>query len=474
MAKRSKKSRKSSRQLKRGTNRGKKEEINFEEIIERDEGESPLRKGILIIGEGPTEAAYFLGLCKVNNVEERLSVTVLPKHNSLNNNKGHKGSSVKGLLYMAMEKQKKSKVPYDEIWIVTDNDEENAYKLDWSLDKLKTVVSEDIYNQLISFRIRKMNVRKEEEDKGKHQRILYFLNRKDYYDALNQDINGITDEIINIIIENTSKKNDLELLFNQNIHSWFYDENGNFKTLNDKGEEKFEEDIFDENCFDYIKIAYTSISFEHWLLLHFERNNHPFYNSREIIKYFDEQGYFIKDDLKFKKGWAMYENRDNAIFKDFFKKGTDAINNNIWLNSWQINQTEKIIYEYNPYSTMFSLAHNLLENDKLLNTTFVPLNQKISIENYELKAFIEDENIIIELTYKSSQSKLVRQIYPLFEVKDINGNIINKPKESTSEIIRTNDVIILHLEIQEGNFELPYFIYFYSDYGETIIWSYIE
>ncbi|MEY4906218.1 MAG: hypothetical protein RLZZ292_4033 [Bacteroidota bacterium] len=274
----------------------------------------------LIVCEGPTEAAYFEGLCRAFDVRANFSVEVLPQENELD---GYKGSSVKGLLALATQKNKISK--YDETWIVTDNDEGNAYKLDNpSLFKIEKCVSNAIYERLASFQIREMNVRQKERNKGEHLRIRYFLCRADYENFLKAYILEPSEHhFLDVIIENTTKHTDFTDLYKSNHN-----------------------------------VAYSCIAFEYWLLLHFEANTTAFYNSREIIQYFDEKNYF---DKSFEKGWYLYKNENQLKLKPFFQNAQNAIRNNERLNQKQLDDGKQF-YEVNPYSDVFKLVKLLLNN----------------------------------------------------------------------------------------------------------------
>ncbi len=373
--------------------------------------EIPLPKAFLIVCEGPTEAAYFEGLCKQFDLRSKFEIEILPQKETAlppeDEFDKYMGSSVKGLLYMAMKEQKVSRVRYDEVWIVTDNDEGNAYKLDQkSLSRIEQVVSQQVIDVLQDNKV-PMLVR-EKEKKKKGERIRYFLSRQEYETFLQSVLTPCDyTDYANGIINNTTKCNDFTQLYSNDAKALFYDNTGKFVTTN-KGEVKFSEKNFDENWQKYIKVAYTCISFEHWLLLHFERCKLPFYNSECIIKYFDERDYF---DGKFKKGWYLYSNIANNHVKAFFQQVHQAFLNNIWLNTQM--QTEiasgKMFYEVNPYSDVFQLTNSLLQvtiaypniplhfrdlnnfcatpKEDTISVSFV-FNRKKTVLNRELTSFV--------------------------------------------------------------------------------------
>lgn len=143
-----------------------KQKVSVNIGVTRMGEEIPFKKSFLIVCEGPTEAAYFEGLCATFDIRANFQIEILPQKGELD---GYKGSSIKGLLYVAMEKQKKQAIPFDEVWLVTDNDEGNAYKLsDNSLERIKNVVPTNIYEKLKAHQIQEMNVREIEKEKNEH------------------------------------------------------------------------------------------------------------------------------------------------------------------------------------------------------------------------------------------------------------------------------------------------------------------
>jgi RloB-like protein len=164
---------------------------------------------------------------------------------------------------------------------------------------------------------------------------------------------------INAIIAETTKKDDFEKLYdNTNLKAFFYDNNGNFVAKNQAGEIKYDSQYFDKRWREYIQVGFSSISFEQWVLLHFELNTSAFYNSREIIHYFDLKGYF---NQHFQKGWFLYEKRGLPIIKEFLSTVKEAIKNAKTINKLNISQKH---YETNPYSDVYRLIYALYHPSK--------------------------------------------------------------------------------------------------------------
>lgn len=441
--------------------------------------DNDFNKRILIVCEGPTEYSYFEGLCNVFNIRKKnnFNIVVLPE----NNNQPYKGSSVKGLLYEAMKyKYKHNYQDSDEVWIVTDNDEENSFKLDAnSLFKIKPNINSEIYERLEKLQIFQMDVRNSEEEKGENKRIRYFLNKLDYESFLLQNV-LLTDAeqiFLDSIIENTNKSNDFELLYDGDCRAFFYDKDENFLSKNSSEEEVFEEKYFDKNWRKY-KVAYTSIAFEHWLLLHFEKNNHGFYNSREIIKFFDDKGYF---DLEFNKnqpngfikGFHLYRllKGENSQIKSFFNLVNQAIFNNLLLNNEmqsKIDENSKF-YELNPFSNVFVLT-NLLLNNNNVKQAFVNIETTtISFEN--LLVQFDQNKIKISFNFIGKNSMLKTEIETLFSLVDFNNCKIPVELDIVCEtIIRKNDNVVIEMVLNQA--DKPYFLFFNNNLTskEAIVW----
>jgi RloB-like protein len=153
-----------------------KQKLDINQNYRKAEGK-PLLKSMLLICEGPTEAAYFEGICDILGFRKDIEITILPEKSEKEeaNHSGYEGSSLKGLLYMAMKTQKTAKAPYDEVWIITDNDEGNAYKLDTnSLDKIKNHVPTSIFEKLKNAQIQTMNVRQKDIEKERINELYTF------------------------------------------------------------------------------------------------------------------------------------------------------------------------------------------------------------------------------------------------------------------------------------------------------------
>lgn len=95
-----------------------------------------------------------------------------------------------------------------------------------------------------------------------------------------------------------------------------------------------------------IKVAFSNVCFEYWILLHFEKCTKPFHKCDEVIKYIRDN--HDKDYLK-----------KNNHFERLQDKIETAISNNKWLieTHWKFEiQNGKPIYEINPYTDVYYLV----------------------------------------------------------------------------------------------------------------------
>jgi hypothetical protein len=103
-----------------------------------------------------------------------------------------------------------------------------------------------------------------------------------------------------------------------------------------------------------IELAFSSIAFEHWILLHYEQNRIEFDRSQNVINYLKQAGYFTGYSKK--ADILIY-----ARLKDLTKT---AIENAAWLRREMANNLaacDDRIYEVNPYTTVDKLVRKLLD-----------------------------------------------------------------------------------------------------------------
>ena len=108
---------------------------------------------------------------------------------------------------------------------------------------------------------------------------------------------------------------------------------------------------FDMAAANKIKIAFSSISFEIWILCHFEFTTRQFAKSEEVIQYINHKKYF-KDG---------YDKSDPNMFSTLKDNLEEAFTNSLSLTKHheRCNNGKKI-YTHNPYTDVYVLVKELL------------------------------------------------------------------------------------------------------------------
>lgn len=105
---------------------------------------------------------------------------------------------------------------------------------------------------------------------------------------------------------------------------------------------------FDQASANKINLAFSSISFEYWFLLHYEYTSKSFEKANDLIRYL-------------KKYLPQYEKNDNnyQILRDFTNKAIE--NAKQYRKSIQFElENGKRVYELNPYTDVDVLVERLL------------------------------------------------------------------------------------------------------------------
>jgi hypothetical protein len=144
----------------------------------------------------------------------------------------------------------------------------------------------------------------------------------------------------------------------------------------------------------HIQIAFSSIAFENWILLHFERNKTSFPKAQQVIDYVHQQNYLVG-----------YDKKSNTNIYPKLKSRTElAIENAVWLRHEMtkvFEQENGRIYQLNPYTTVDYLVAKILEiDDKVIwgnvgeTITFdsisVTVTHKIFTDRLDIKLWIEN------------------------------------------------------------------------------------
>lgn len=134
-----------------------------------------------------------------------------------------------------------------------------------------------------------------------------------------------------------------------------------------------------------IKIAFSSISFEHWVILHFEKNKKKFErcdcNSRGDSPCVCEGEVCLLSALL--KLYPSYKKGSYKLYERLSDKTDNAIENSAWLKFQMRGEIiTSPIYELNPYTDVEELVVMLLERKNIL---FSQINHEVEIEKLNLK-----------------------------------------------------------------------------------------
>lgn len=367
MAKRKKKTQKKMRELRKIE---KKEETKYFELPENHESQEdeevllPPRK-YLILCEGETEHTYFEGI-QFNEILKKklLAVTVdifSPK------DKGITFTSLKGLVYEAMKRKRKAEedeVPYDEIWLITDNDERNSFII------TKNKLGNPPYSEPLDQKNNPVWIKLKEYDKKS------FLHKKEYDTFLK--IFFEEEGIRQIIIDKTDKHNQFDELENPDPKTMFF--SGDNFTYS-----KGTVENYDENWKNYVNVGYSARSIENWLILHFERCDTCFSssdgtkNDEDSIHYIRNKGFIpeyrkgSENETESKIG--AYQGLKNTPFSPALTEARIVIDrlrtaseNAIWLRNIQQDEVAKSqlkYYEIDPYILKLDSLVGSLIGEKL-------------------------------------------------------------------------------------------------------------
>lgn len=104
-----------------------------------------------------------------------------------------------------------------------------------------------------------------------------------------------------------------------------------------------------------VEIAFSAISFEYWILLHFESTSRAFMKSNDVIKYMKDRNYI--DYTKGSKN-IYFETKDKLEY---------AVKNAKILRKTQFsgNPEGTAVYSLNPYTNIDKLISNILNLQKI-------------------------------------------------------------------------------------------------------------
>lgn len=161
-----------------------------------------------------------------------------------------------------------------------------------------------------------------------------------------------------------------------------------------------------------INVAFSSISFESWVLLHFERSNMSFAKSAYII---DEK---FRNNNRYLEDYA--KSGDYNLYPKIQDKTKKAFKNASWLRNWlNSNNPNYSIYEVNPYTDVDSLVKKLLLDDCVYE--YREIGQSLIFEGVEIKVNNVNNGYVVEIKNLTNGSLIWNE----FGFYDIGKNKIN-------------------------------------------------
>jgi hypothetical protein len=156
-----------------------------------------------------------------------------------------------------------------------------------------------------------------------------------------------------------------------------------------------------EICDKVVNIAFSSISFEHWVLLHFEKNADLFIKSQEIIdqKFIANENYF-----------PSYSKRGDIDIYPKIKDLTNlALENTAWLRYIKkADITSNPIFDVNPFTDVDVLVKKLFNIDE--NISYYLIGDIMSFDDVNIRANYVNGKLNFEINNASLNAIVLNEI----------------------------------------------------------------
>lgn len=276
---------------------------------------------------------------------------------------------------------------------------------------------------------------------GTNTEPLYFENikeieedRDDYpfsitiYPDRECDVNPITDALglVKVAIDAKSEYNEVWVVFDKDGYT--------------KHKEAFELARNNE-----VNIAFSSISFETWILFHFERNQTQFLKSANIINdKFVNNNYIV--DYNKTGEFNVYPYVSDLINK--------AYQNAAWIR--KINVSENI-FDNNPYTDVDLLVKRLTLND-LINY-YLRINEIVVIDNIQFQFTLEDNVVFMNINNRSNKSFVTNSLRISIndnEAISSPNKLIQVNEEKKVEICRLENSLNIFVQLDNQLIEVDF------------------
>lgn len=291
------------------------------------------------------------------------------------------------------------------------------------------------------------------------------LTEEYYLNGLIEDIEGINYSYDVILVD--SKYNDAlnlvnEALKKQNEHNYEYDQ---FWVVFDKNGYTKHSEAFHlaGSSSPKINIGFSSISFEHWVLLHFEKNNTAFPKANDVITHLIKSNYY-----------PGYEKGDGKLYEKLKAHTDTAIENSSWLKCAMKSYLKKgdKLFQLNPYTTFDQLVCILLE--RTTSIIYYDVDDEISLNNIVIKILnykiVQDIlEISVNIKNQNDRSYVFNNNVSFFNLFDENDKISFRDKTET-KIIQPNEESEIKISYKITNLNPPFKI-IYNDGAIKVVIS---
>lgn len=211
-----------------------------------------------------------------------------------------------------------------------------------------------------------------------------------------------------------------------------------------------------------VRIAFSSISFEHWVLLHFEKNDTAFAKSdcKDAKKHYlycgtgkheaDCQGLrCVAGHIRLKNYRANYDKSGGNLYAQISKRQLIAFENAAWLR-WRkqtdIQEADGKIYTINPYSDVDVLLKQLFKIEETI--VWGNLNDPISFKHFSICVTNERINLLVKIANNGKSSEKLTTHHFFLSDENLNQSPLNIenfvviPTQETRSFILTPSVFI--------------------------------
>lgn len=194
-----------------------------------------------------------------------------------------------------------------------------------------------------------------------------------------------------------------------------------------------------------VNIAFSSISFETWILFHFERNQTQFLKSANIINdKFVNNNYIV--DYNKTGEFNVYPYVSDLINK--------AYQNAAWIR--KINVSENI-FDNNPYTDVDLLVKRLTLND-LINY-YLRINEIVVIDNIQFQFTLEDNVVFMNINNRSNKSFVTNSLRISIndnEAISSPNKLIQVNEEKKVEICRLENSLNIFVQLDNQLIEVDF------------------